>query len=200
MDWSEMIRELRFLERLKQEALAAQLGVSQASVSQWERGMANPPEHIRARLAARLDALSRGRLLEAVRASVIDSPNVCGLFSLRDGEPIFEAQSDSGFEMFPGLTRDDIGTSVLGKLGPEVDAVHARLLEEGAYEGRIASAKVCSKVDTPDGAFLFVTTHTPFVVEDGRWVLRSEVRMLDGDAWCCGRTDEPRPHYCFRPL
>lgn len=51
VDWPSVIRNFRMSKRLKQAALAADLGVTQAMVSRWENGESEPPERVKRRMA-----------------------------------------------------------------------------------------------------------------------------------------------------
>ena len=51
VDWPSVIRNFRMSKRLKQAALAADLGVTQAMVSRWENAESDPPDRVKRRLA-----------------------------------------------------------------------------------------------------------------------------------------------------
>lgn len=86
-------------------------------------------------------------------------------------------QSTKGFELFPLLTRDDIGQPINGKLGEESDACIDELIRAGIFSGDIAQASstVISERDGIRAAA--IATHTPFRTDSG-WLLRSECRVL----------------------
>jgi transcriptional regulator with XRE-family HTH domain len=50
VNWPSVIRNYRMSKRLKQAALAADLGVTQAMISRWENGESDPPERVTRRL------------------------------------------------------------------------------------------------------------------------------------------------------
>jgi transcriptional regulator with XRE-family HTH domain len=176
-NWPDLIREVRHRTNMKQDALAAELGVSQASISLWERGVANPPADIRAALSKLYSELPAAHWRMSVINSVKNSPNLCGLFSLKDGEFVLEMQSAKGFELFPLLTQEDIGQPLNGKLGEESDACIDELIKAGIFSGDIAQASsvVISERDGIKAAA--IATHTPFRTESG-WLLRSECRIM----------------------
>lgn len=70
---AELLRELRAKAKLGQEDIAAGLGVTVGTVSQWETGRTSPRSAARAR---RLDDLlsAGGRLLEAYGFAVSQTP------------------------------------------------------------------------------------------------------------------------------
>ncbi len=77
------LRMWRSLRRLKQSALADQIGVSQASISRWESGRAalTLPEQqiVRSLMAARLDSAADFALGRMVRGSSAPMHLVCDL-------------------------------------------------------------------------------------------------------------------------
>ena len=184
MDWARKIRELRFLENLKQDALAQQLGVSQASISQWERDVAVPPAHIRAKLRRRMLVSPGERLRSALRTSVVHSPNLCGLLAVREGEVVIELLSHAGYAMFPLLTPADLGQRLKGKLGPEVDSVVDRLIDEGAFEGRVSCATIASTAMRNGHSIGGIVTYTPFCHDVNSCIIRAEARLMGPDERC----------------
>jgi transcriptional regulator with XRE-family HTH domain len=50
VNWPSVIRNYRMSKRLKQAALAADLGVTQAMISRWENGESDPPDRVKRRL------------------------------------------------------------------------------------------------------------------------------------------------------
>ena len=181
MNWSEDIRELRFRLNLKQDELARQLGVSQASISQWERGVTEPPRRVLAQLRDLMSRLDRATGDAALEASVRSSPNLCGLLRREGRRVILELQSDAGFKLFPGFIRTDLGNCIRGKLGDQVDETYDKLMDIGAFEGRIRSAVVHSKARYDGQEFIGISTYTPFLRQNGQWVLRAEVRLAPPD-------------------
>lgn len=178
MDWARKIKELRFLEDLKQDALAQQLGVSQASISQWERGVSHPPSHIKAQLRARLLVSPGERLHAAVRTSIAESPNLCGLLALREGEVVVDLLSHDSYRLFPLLTPADLGQPLRGKLGPDVDRLLDRLVGEGAFAGRVQYAKLSATARRNGLSVSGIITATPVCGQESSCFLRCEVRLL----------------------
>ncbi|MEP4767650.1 MAG: helix-turn-helix transcriptional regulator [Roseibium sp.] len=77
------LRRWRTLNRIKQTALASELGVSQSKISRWESGHSSPPYadsfKIRQLLRARPNSASDKSLLELVASSNIAVHLVCDL-------------------------------------------------------------------------------------------------------------------------
>lgn len=182
MDWAKQIRELRFHERLKQQCLADQLGVSQALISQWERGVAFPPPRHQEILRQRFTVSPSEQLLRSIKASVISSPNVAGLLSVRRGKVILEAQSEAGYALMPLMSRDDLGEPMNGKFGEEVDENYRRIVHSDIFCGDVASIRTWSHINRHGREICAVSAYTPFCLDNGDWYLRSEMRELDSES------------------
>lgn len=179
MDWGKSIRELRFLENLKQDRLARQMGVSQASVSQWERGVSIPPERIRRILRQRLGAQATDTARLALEASVTHSPNLAALLRLEHDHIQLAGLSRAGIRLCPLLRETDLGETLRGKLGGDVDDNHGQLIEDGLFEGRIAVARTLGRAERDGQAMAGITSYVAFRQSDGSWLARSEVRLID---------------------
>ena len=182
MDWAKRIRELRFHERLKQQCLADQLGVSQALISQWERGVALPPTRYQEVLRQRFTISPSAQLLRSIKASVVSSPNVAGLVSVRRGKVILEAQSEAGYALMPLMTRDDVGEPMNGKFGEEVDENYRRIAHSDIFAGDVAWVRTWSRINRHGREICAAYAYTPFCLENGDWFLRTEMRELDSEA------------------
>lgn len=178
MNWAYKIRELRLVAQLKQEALATQLDVSQASVSQWERGDSTPPKAIQEKLHDMIRRLPSERNQQAVLASVMRSPNLCCLVAEVDGDVTLLAQSQAGQDLCRILGRDDIGQPLNGKLGPEFDDVLIKLVRAGAFKGKVSTAITAVEAERDGERIAGVMAHTPVHIEDDTWLLRTDVRIL----------------------
>ncbi len=179
MDWARKIKELRYFEDLKQDVLARQLGVSQASVSQWERGVAEPPEQVQRRLLRRLAQTPPERYLRALKASVKASPNVAFLMVRREGEILLEMISDGAVHLTDFLKHEDVGQPLRGRFGPVVDSHLDELEREGLFEGKLEAARGTAMLHRDGMARPVTVSIIPFRVEkiDTDYVVRVEVRF-----------------------
>lgn len=143
--------------------------------------MAVPPPHIRAKLRRRMLVSPGERLRSALRTSVVHSPNLCGLLAVREGDVVIELLSHASYALFPLLTPADLGQRLKGKLGPEVDSVVDRLVDEGAFTGRISSATIASTAMRNGRSVGGVVTYTPFCQDENGCVIRAEARLLGPD-------------------
>lgn len=178
MDWAKKIRELRFLEGLKQESLAQQLGVSQAAVSQWERGIAEPPPHIREAIRKRITISPIEQMTKALVASVVHSPLVVGLGEFAGGDVILRQLSEPAFAVHPLLQRDDIGQPLTGKLGPRVDENFDTLIDRGVFSGDVVCACVRNFAERNGARVVTEAHYIPFKIDQDRWFVRAEFRVV----------------------
>jgi len=173
MDWSKKIKELRYFKCLKQETLAIQLGVSQGSVSKWERGTAIPPSEAQIQLQNMFLDPPEEVTMRSLIISVVNSPGLAALLTLENGSVLLSVLSPKGFSDMPLLTHDDIGKPLLGKLGHETDRNINRLVEAGIFSGDVSFATLESKFERHGQSVHFQSTHTPFKKENGEWVVRT---------------------------
>ncbi|WP_300531789.1 helix-turn-helix domain-containing protein [Maricaulis sp.] len=141
IDWPAKLKELRYLENLKQEALAAILGYSQGAVSQWERGVRPPPLEIQDWLRKKLQASPSNRLRRSLERTIQTTNGCAGLFAIRDDRPVLADASPRSWTDFRIFTRDDIGEFIGDKAGEETAAVHRRLARHGMFKGEIESVR-----------------------------------------------------------
>lgn len=134
IDWAEQIRCLRRTRLLKQAALAATLGVDQATVSRWERGRCVPDLAVQRRLR---DLLRREVLDESLlNHSVTVSP---GTVVLSDCQRIMQAVSVRYSEAH-GMPQSRMpGQCNKGRFDPESEARIEQLARLGFYRGDVAS-------------------------------------------------------------
>ncbi|WP_203291515.1 helix-turn-helix domain-containing protein [Maricaulis parjimensis] len=178
MDWARKIKELRYFEDLKQDVLARQLGVSQASVSQWERGVAEPPESAQRRLLRRLAQTPPERFLRALKQSVRSSPNVAFLMARRDGTVHIELVSEGLEARTDFLRADDVGRPLRGLFGEQVDAQLAELEKAGLFDGKLEGVQAMAMLTREGRSRPVQVSMIPFRIEsaDIDFVVRVEVR------------------------
>lgn len=179
MDWSRKLKELRFLEGLKQETLAQQLRVSQAAVSQWERGVAEPPAHVQAEIRERGYKAPSAQIGRALKYSVRNSPYPCGLVELVDDTLVLRALSATARSSYPLLDIDDLDQSVDGKLGRDADLNFLEMKRRGVFVGDAVGAITRATVSRHGTTIVAQTAYTPFRIDHDRWLARAEVSIVE---------------------
>lgn len=179
MRWDKAVREIRYLENLKQEAFAAELGVSQAAVSQWERGVVPPPQHLQAALMERLNRSPGARFISALRRSVRACPNVAGLFELREGRIWLDTLSTASPEHNWVITETDVGTDIEGKAGAIVDAHYQQLKSLGMFDGNLICGTANMLAERKHRRLFGRVTYSAYVGPDDKGFVRADVLLSD---------------------
>ena len=131
-------------KRLKQAALAADLGVTQAMISRWENGDSDPPERVKRRMA------------ELVQDAfvVAPAPTWMDLVTLNpavefvtDSLGMFKAVSRGAVDLF-GVTREEIeGRRASQYLGEDFTAAMDHLRDHGMFQNNLAFAQSLGSVE-----------------------------------------------------
>jgi transcriptional regulator with XRE-family HTH domain len=138
-DAAGQLRRLRLLHGMKQSHLAALLGVDQATVSRWERGVLALSPRQRAKLA-RLFAASASAQDAALRRLVESSTQKVHLICDRTHR-LFAASRARQAE-WRADPAEFLGRPLLGYASAEILAAEATLRPRGWHEGRLSSLVV----------------------------------------------------------
>ena len=195
MNWAKKIKELRYRESIKQDALAAQLGVSQASISIWERGVSSPPHHVQEALRNLYGATPSERLLNAIRSSILINPNPCALFVLRDGRPAIDVVSDTGVL---GDFNSDPDQNMRSVFGTELEQMYPQLVESGLFKGAINTARLICNARLGARNVPVTISLAPFSLDQEHWFVRIDLRVLTTDE-AAAQADGPIPHLTMIP-
>jgi transcriptional regulator with XRE-family HTH domain len=187
-NWSELLRSFRQRNKLKQEAAASLLGVSQAYVSKVENGAVQPS----ASLLKRLSVLSRQPqhrpTLDLIKSAVRHLPALTCLFRLVDGEMVVEESSRAFFDFgHPFANHPRCGLVDFDIFGGDAADTLKAAIAVGAFEGRFGMIEaVWSTVQTDTHHLLhFKTVLLPLRTDDDEWLLQatsSEISASDLNA------------------
>ncbi len=134
----QALRRMRLLEGMKQEHLAALMGVAQTTVSRWERGaLALGPEQWRQ--AQRLLAASPDPSRDAALKRLVDHSSLKVHLICDRTHRLLAASPARWADWRVGL-EDLLGRTLLVYASPEILAAEARLDALGWHEGRSASS------------------------------------------------------------
>lgn len=197
MDWSDKLRELRYVEGLKQDVLAQQMGVSQASVSQWERGVSVPPEHIQKVITERLAVSPAEQVLKSLHALVRFSPDICSLYEWTEESFVLRTRSLRAEQEFPLFSDEDIGRPITSAMGDEVAWVHRTLVKEGLFSGQYVAAESTYKAER-DGVELHGHVRfIPYTLGADRHFAITSVKFCDPEHICDCLSKSGRPVFRF---
>lgn len=160
MNWRDLIRGHRRRNGLKQEVLALQLGVNQATISRWERGVDEPNVAMQRRLR---DVLFGKRRENLVADNLLRNPVV-----------IAEVQNPGSVVVghSPGALHAHKGLSPLGLRYRDTTIESSLLYEDDLtaqfWRGEVAYAECRVSTFNAAGDLIFVHSHaTPYYDTDG---------------------------------
>ncbi len=176
------IRAYRQRNRIKQEALAAMLGVSQAHVSRVEAGTVK----VRGALLARLESLlsdpaqlpCEARLIRLTQAS----PHL--VFVLKREDEDVKLLSQAAIAPYAGrpFAALKAGETVIGRLGEDAESKLMRVMEMGAFEGRVDWIEAVWRFERAEARHdVWRTVLIPMPTDDGRWLLHASVVPCEPD-------------------
>ncbi len=144
VNWPSVIRNFRMSKRLKQAALAADLGVTQAMISRWENGESEPPERVKRRMTE----LVQDAFVVAPAPTWVDlvSMNPAIEF-VTDSMGMLKAVSQGALDML-GMTREDIeGRSIKQFIGGDFVAALDTIREKGMFQNNLAFAQSLGSIE-----------------------------------------------------
>lgn len=178
MQWAAGIRRLRQSNGWKQTTLAEMIGVDQATVSRWERGLQTPELSVRKCLVE----LMRRRVPELDRLQMLSveaSPNLAVAFD-RDFRVI--AVSEAAAALFGTTPSVLVGEVLPVRRSPDLSWARDRAEECGLWRGEVAVMRfVACLADAADGVARHAqVAWTPVFVGSGDVVVCAQMREIDG--------------------
>ncbi|WP_417468449.1 helix-turn-helix domain-containing protein [Maricaulis sp.] len=170
VNWPSIIRNFRMSKRLKQAALAADLGVTQAMISRWENGESDPPDRVKRRMAD----LVQDAFVVAPAPTWIDLVTLNpGIEFVTDSSGVLKAISAGALDVF-GLSREAVeGRPIERFLGGDFARTMETLRSKGMFRSDLVFAQSLGTVE--------VTTDTgprTVLCDFIHWPRLSEVRAV----------------------
>ncbi|XBQ15038.1 MAG: helix-turn-helix transcriptional regulator [Oceanicaulis sp.] len=181
MDWARQVREFRERVKLKQDALADLLLVSQSTVSRLESGTLTPAPALRARLERLFSRPENEPLFSRCRTLVAVSPAICFLLGLRDGAIVLEAASEPARRLGPPWSEQAVGAPLRGDLGADAPAHLKKLVELGVFRGEVSSVDVLWTQGAGEATERWHTVFVPVRDEAGDWFLHGTAVAIDAE-------------------
>lgn len=177
--WRGLLRRYRFTHNIKQAALAADLGVTQAMVSRWESGVVEPSPQMQAVIRSLLDDGAVSVPLIDWRTHVAKQPGLAAVID-RDGR--IETAS-AGLLRLLGLPRRRVEGRALDALfSGDIPHLYKRLSDAGFFDEALESVESVDRYCFVDDNGRSVECcvqglHWPHRDEDGniRWILTGAV-------------------------
>jgi transcriptional regulator with XRE-family HTH domain len=187
--WRARLRRYRFTHNIKQAALAADLGVTQAMVSRWESGVVTPSAEMQRRIMALFDDDTVSVPLIDWRSHTAAQPGIAGVV---DRAGMIETAS-VGLLRLLGRDRGEIDGKRLDDVfdgGPP--ELFQTLLSAGFFDGRLESVESADLYSFVDGSGQMTSCcieglHWPHRGENGdiRWMLSgARIGADDYEALC----------------
>jgi len=172
--WASILRQHRLSQNMKQSALAYDLGVTQAMVSRWESGKAEPAAAMQKRIEEMLDQADMGSPMVAWREIASQQPAMVGLIN----EKGFSELVSAGTLRELGLNKTSFKErSIYESFEGDFISLFEGLKAAGFFEGKVDMAESADYLQytKPDGSkvsFFGHGLHWPHMEEDGkiRWV------------------------------
>lgn len=187
--WRARLRRYRFTHNIKQAALAADLGVTQAMVSRWESGAVVPSADMRARISQIFEAGQVSAPMIDWRSHTAAQP---GLAAVIDRNGLIETASQ-GLLGLLGRKRAGVeGQRVDDVFTDDLPELFQTLLSSGFFDGELESVESADRyVFVDDGGRVTSCCveglHWPHRGEDGeiRWMLSgARIGEADFEALC----------------
>lgn len=167
MEWAGRIVRLRAARGWKQAAVAEMLGVDQATISRWERGLQSPDVTARRKLS-RLFLREHPQGDRMALLSVAASPHPCLAFA---ADLTVVAASKAAAEFF-GIHPDDLSRlGLVAVLSGDLAAALARAEEAGIWMGAVAAVRFLARLGDARGAVPARFLWTPVFLPKGEIVV-----------------------------
>ena len=170
VNWPSIIRNFRMSKRLKQAALAADLGVTQAMISRWENGESDPPDRVKRRMAE----LVQDAFVVAPAPTWVDLVTLNpGIEFVTDSMGMFKAISAGALDLF-GIAREVIeGRSASRFLGGDFTQTMEALRTKGMFRSDLVLAQSLGTMEIRNGS-----TVTSVLCDFIHWPRISEARAI----------------------
>lgn len=176
MQWAAGIRRLRQSNGWKQATLAEMMGVDQATVSRWERGLQQPEVAMRKRLVE----LMRSRVPELDRLQLMSieaSPNIAMAF---DQDLRVLAVSEAAAALHGQSPVELVGETLQYRSSPDFAWAIERAEECGLWRGAVAAMRFVAGFAGRDGRQRHAQmAWTPVFVTGGEVVVCAQLREID---------------------
>lgn len=173
------MRELRTHLRLKQEAFAERLGVSQAYISRVESGLFHPSAQV-IQAAHRLKRESeRHDPFLRVETGVAGSEGMESIVCLHEGR-VHLTRFSKGFRMMDAMFESVENGAVLeGRIGDDADLHFDMLKQYDAFSEDVLEVRNVWVSETDSGVHFMSATSVPIPSWDGRWHIKSTHVQID---------------------
>lgn len=182
-DWGAEVRAFRLRKKMKQEAVAAHLGVSQAYISRLEAGMIDPLPEIRERIETLLHTRENRPHFDHWLATVRHS-NALSWVVRREAGCVEIVEISPSFQHLDGpLAQLKPGACLLRTLGGSIAGKLEELESLGAFDGKVQAVEGIWAAADGDRKHYFHSVSVPVRDDLGNWYIHSTNEVLDRDGF-----------------
>lgn len=163
--WGERLRAFRVRMKMKQEAAAEQLGISQAYVSRLEAGTMQPSPEIISRLQTLLTAPEHRDHFEHWRAAIRHCAGSATITRRHDGHVCLVEMSRGLRELGEPFASMEPGTEIGRSLARRIGF----LAGSGIFEGQVRRVEHVWRAQTSGGPVYFDSVSSPVRDDHGNW-------------------------------
>jgi transcriptional regulator with XRE-family HTH domain len=178
MDWANRLRAYRSQEGVKQEVLAARLGVSQAFVSRLEAGQAEPGDSLAAQIHSILLDPANRSVLDHIINNVRRNPHIVCLARAEPDQMRYVALS-KGLKAHPQFAPVREGQTVQAEFAESGDELLRAILASGAFSGDVETLDMLWVFNLNDGTSHWRGIFTPIQYDGRTWYLHCAMQQMD---------------------
>lgn len=177
-DWGAEVRNFRLRKKMKQEAVAAHLGVSQAYISRLEAGISAPTPDIVKRIEQLLETRENRPHFEHWLATLRYSNNLSTVLR-NEGEHVALVEIGRGYQAF-GAPFSSLkpGDRVDVELGKKTGRRMRDLIDLGLFDGDVVCVKGLWAARGENGKFYCRSVNVPVRDDLGEWYVHSTNEIL----------------------
>lgn len=172
------LRAYRSRTGIKQEALAAQLQISQAFVSRLEAGRIEPGSKILLRIRNLLDNPGNRPVLDHVLTSVRRSPHVICVIQPQGDNMRYVALSE-GFINHPQFAPTAEGQVFRKQASEDGARLVSSIIDSGAFDGDVESIDVMWKAEIDGFENYWCSINTPIRAGENDWYLHCAMNQIE---------------------
>lgn len=172
------LRAYRSRTGIKQEALAAQLQISQAFVSRLEAGRTEPGDRILLRIRNLLDNPGNRPVLDHVLTGVRRSPHVICVIQPEGNNMRYVALSQ-GFSNHPQFASTEEGGTFRKHASEDGARLISVIIDSGAFSGDVESIDVMWKAEIDGFENYWCSINTPIRAGENDWYLHCAMNQIE---------------------
>ena len=182
-DWGLELRSFRLRKKMKQEAVAAHLGVSQAYISRLEAGVTTPTPEIESRIEQLLCTRENRPHFDHWLATVRYSNGLSVVLRYENGEAYVVEIARGYRQLAAPLSALKRGDRLGAVLGARFEPRLREMFDLGLFDGRVQCMEGLWAVPTARTTYYFRSVNVPVRDDLGAWYVHSANEPVSGEAF-----------------